>query len=87
MHQHTFMTMAAAQTISFNISGILGIKMCSLNASLGALMVFGGYPIPSTGGLQCFASVRSQMVSIHQLRAISWKAMCLRMMKIVYDVL
>ena len=49
-------------------------------------MVFGGCSIPSTGGFGCSASVSSQMVSIHQLRAISWKAMCLRTMKIVYDV-
>ena len=53
-------------------------------------MVFGGHPIPSTGGLGCSASVRSQMVSIHQLRAISWKAMCFRAIKLFatsYDVL
>ena len=35
---------------------------------LGALMVFGGCSIPSTGGFGCSASVHSQMVSIHQLR-------------------
>ena len=60
--------------------------MCSLNVPLGALMVFGGCSIPSTGGFGCSASVHSQMVLIHQLRAIFWKAMCLRTMKIVYDI-
>ena len=84
---HIYDYTAAAQTILFNISVFLGIKMCSLNVPLGALMVFGGYPIPSTGGLGCSASVHSQMVSIHQPQAISWEAMCLRMMKIVSDVL
>ena len=51
-------------------------------------MVFGGHPIPCTGGLGCSTSVCNQMFSIHQLRAISWKAMCLRSMKIVtsYDI-
>ena len=61
--------------------------MCSLNAPLGVLMAFGGYPVPSTGGFGCSVSVCSQMVSINQLWAISWKAMCLRMMKIVFNVL
>ena len=88
MHQHTFMTVwQQLKQFRLIFQVFLGIKMCSLNASLGALMVFGGYPIPSTGRLGCSASVCSQMVSIHQLQAISWKAMRLRMMKIVYDVL
>ena len=84
---HIYDYAAAAQTILFDISGFFGIKMCSSNVPLGALMVFGGYLIPSTGGFGCSASVCSQMVSIHQLRAISWKAMCLMTMKIVCDVL
>ena len=41
-----------------------------------------GCSIPSTGGFGCSASVHSQMVLIHQLRAIFWKAMCLRTMKL-----
>ena len=52
-------------------------------------MVFGGCSIPSTGGFGCSASVHSQMVSIHQLRTIFWKAMCLRTMKMFttsYDI-
>ena len=73
---HIYDCMAAAQTILFDISVFWGIKTYSLNVSLGALMVFGGYPVPSTGGLGCSASVRSQMVLIHQLQAISWEAMC-----------
>ena len=44
-------------------------------------MVFGGCSIPSMEGFGCSASICSQMVSIHQLQAISWKAMCLRMME------
>ena len=85
---HIYDFMAAAQTILFNISGIFEIKMCSLNVPLGTLMVFGECPVPSTGGgVGCSASVHSQMVLIHQLWAISWKAMCLRTMKIVLDIL
>ena len=84
---HIYDYTATAQTISFDISGFLGIKMCSLNVSFGALMVFGGHPIPSTAGLGCSASVHSKMVLIHQLRAISWKDMCLRMIKSVCNVL
>ena len=49
--------------------------MCSLNVPLEALMVFGGCPIPSIGELGCSASVCNQVVLIHQLWAISWKAM------------
>ena len=61
--------------------------MCSLNVPLGAIMVFGGCPVPSTGGFGCSASVRSQMVSIHQLWAISWKAMYLKkLFSTSYDV-
>ena len=74
MYQHTFMTLwQQLEQFCLIFQVFFGIKMCSLNVPLGALVVFGGCPVPSTGGFGCSASVRSQMVSIHQLWAIPGK--------------
>ena len=35
--------------------------MCLLNVPLGAPMVFGGFPVPSTGEFGCSASVHNQI--------------------------
>ena len=51
-----------------------------------ALIGFGRCQIPSPDGLSCSTPIFTHAIMLHQLRANSWKYMCLRMMECLHHV-
>ena len=83
---HSSSTSLANQVNANKIIIFFTTILCSLKASMKALIGFGRCYKPSADGPSCPEPKSVRTISMRQLRVNSWKYMCLRMMDCLHHV-